>query len=168
MHIFSLWLIPKEQKYKDFSRIIKVLARKNLAPKFEPHVTLIGGILTNKKKAIKNTKQLASCMLPFSLNLMGIGYENTNHKALFVNCGRNKSFLNAHKKAREIFKHQEECSPHISLIYGIYSEELKKEMIKEIKRYPKSLTFNSISLFNTEDKNEEKWYKVAEFKLTRG
>jgi 2'-5' RNA ligase len=168
MHIFSLWLIPKGQEYKDFSRIIKVLAKKNSAPRFEPHVTLIGGILTNKKKAIKNTKQLASFIFPFSLTLTDIGYENTNHKALFINCGKSKSFLNAHRKAREIFKHKEKCLPHISLIYGIYDELSKKEMIKEIKKYPKNLRFDSIYLFNVEDKYEEKWYQVAEFKLTRG
>jgi len=166
MSIFSLWLIPKGQEYKDFSRIIKVLAKKNSAPKFEPHVTLIGTILTNKKKAIKNTKQLASCIFPFSLTLTDIGYENTNHKALFINCGKSKGFLNTHRKAREIFKHKEKFLPHISLIYGIYDELSKKEMIKEIKKYPKNLTFDSISLFNTKDRNEEKWYKVAEFKLT--
>lgn len=168
MDIFSLWLIPKGQEYKDFSKIIKALVKKNSAPKFEPHVTLIGGILASKNEAINNTKKIASFMAPFSLILADIGYSDTAHKALFINCKKNERLLNTHQKAKEIFKHGEgKYLPHISLIYGMYNEKSKKEMLKEIKRYPKNLTFDSISLFNTENKNEEKWYKVAEFKFKK-
>lgn len=52
-NIFSLWLIPKGNIFKKYSRIIRDLSKQYSSPYFEPHITLIGGILANEKEAIK-------------------------------------------------------------------------------------------------------------------
>jgi len=166
MSTYSIWLIPSGEVYKKFAEIIENFSNKYLAPKFEPHLTLIGGWQGNKKEAISKTKKLASLLFPFSTAARGIGYTENIHKALFINCDNNKRLANAHLIAKRIFNHKEEkYLPHISLIYGKFNKKEKSRMIKSLKKYPKLLKFNSICLFDVENNDEGKWFKTSEFKI---
>ena len=166
MGMYSVCLILSGEVYKEFAEIIETFSKKYLAPKFEPHLTLIGGWRGNKKEAISKTKKLASLLFPFSTATKGIGYTEKIHKALFINCDNNEKLANARLIARRIFnRKEEEYLPHISLIYGKFSEKEKRRMIKSLKKYPKLLKFNSICLFDVENNDEEKWFKVSEFKI---
>ena len=166
MNIYSLWLIPAGKEYVELCEIVNRFSQKYSVPKFKPHVTLIGGIRAEREEAVVNTKKTASLIGALFLTLTNIGIGNKKHKAVFINCYKDEKIRNAHKKAKEIFKHQEvNFQPHVSLIYGFFKDEEKREMIKKIKSYPKRLKFTSMALYNTEDENEEKWYKIINFKL---
>ena len=166
MNTYSLWLIPAGKEYVELYKIINRFSQKHSVPKFEPHVTLIGGIKAEREVVIINTKKTASHIGALSLTLTNIGIGSKKHRAVFINCYQDEKIRNAYKKAKEIFKHQEvNFQPHVSLIYGFFKDEEKREMIKKIKSYPKRLKFTSTALYNTEDENEEKWYKIINFKL---
>jgi len=166
MSTYSIWLVPSGGEYKEFAEIIENFSSKYLAPKFEPHLTLIGGWQGNKKQAISKTKKLASLLLPLGTVARAIGHTEDIHKALFINCDNNERLANAHLIAKMIFNHKEEkYLPHISLIYGKFNKKEKLGMIKSLKKYPKLLKFNSICLFDVENKDEGKWFKVSEFKV---
>lgn len=111
MSRYSLWLIPKGEGYKAFSEIINQLSTKYSLPKFEPHITLLGGFGMDEEEAISKTNKLAALL-----------------------------------------------TPYLSLAYGVYSnlsEEQKKRMIEQVgTNYPKTLEFDTVSLFNIDDKNE--------------
>lgn len=53
---YSLWLMPREELYHKFANLIKKLAKKYNAPKFEPHITLLGQIFQSEKEVLKRAQ----------------------------------------------------------------------------------------------------------------
>jgi 2'-5' RNA ligase len=169
---YSLWLIPRDKEYETFSEIITKFSKEYSLPVFKPHITLIHGLEMENEEIIAKTHSLAAFLSSFSVPLNGIECFDSSHKALIICAEKSSELLLAHQKAKEIFNHEEEeYNPHLSLAYGVYgnfSEEQKRRMIEQVgTTYPKVLMFDTISLFNTDSKNEEEWYKVVEAKLLR-
>lgn len=171
---YSLWLMPMGDTSLKLAHIISQLSKNYSAPSFEPHVTLLNKIIGSEEEIIKKTAQAASILAPYEILLTRVGYLDEYFKCLFINVEKTTEVMNANAKAREVFheyiidRHTTaEYMPHLSLLYGNFSSQIKEEIIKKIGK-EWNLTFEtaSIHLFSTEGDVKD-WHKLKEFPLGR-
>lgn len=160
----SLWLIPAGEKYQRFAALIKKLAKKYAGPIFKPHITLLGETDLPKEEVLRRCEQLVAGQKPFTITLKDIGYQNYHFRALFLKVQKNQQLLALHKRAKEIFdmRNIPPYMPHLSLLYGNYSPEVKKKIIKEIgKGQTTNFIIDRVFVYKTGGEAEI-WYKIGE------
>ena len=164
---YSIWLMPAGRIYTNLNNTIRGISREYGTPSFEPHVTLIGGPEGSKEEILIRTSQLARQIRPYLITLTSADYLDEYFRCLFVKVRKSKFVMNANLKASKIFnfKQYSTYSPHLSLMYGIFSIKEKKEIIKKIdgdlniKFYAESL-----HLFYTLG-DPSSWHRIKEFNL---
>jgi len=165
---FSILLIPKGETYNKLSSLIIRLSNKYNTPMFKPHVTLIGGFDISEKDAISKTTEIAKNLKPYSIKINNLLYLNEYYKSLFLKVEKTKDVIKANFLARKIFNDErnEEYFPHLSLMYGNSSNQIKEKIISEIKEINLEFGVDKIHLFSTAN-GPENWYKVKEFDLNK-
>lgn len=165
---YSLWLIPEDDVYKKYFQLITNLSNKYSSPNFKPHVTLIGRIQSNQNNIILKTKELVSLIKPFKIKLNGVDYQSSIHKTLFIKVVKTQDLNRTYLKAKEMFKYKEnEYVPHLSLLYGCFSDEVKQSIIAKIGgKFEDEFPVNSIHIFDTTEKDERMWHEVDNLNLS--
>lgn len=164
---YSLWLRPFGDIAFSIQQRINKLSEKYNSPKFEPHVTLLSGLRHGETELIQLTKTLAGALTPFDILLTHAGYRDKYYQSLYVHVKKNEALINAYQTALQLFdiEEGEEFIPHLSLMYGDFSQE-EKERILSIMGREFHIRFNvhSLLLMKTDGKPEE-WEKIhlAEF-----
>lgn len=160
---YTLWIVPTNKAHDKFTNLITKLAEDNYAPKFEPHITLLGEIELPEAEIIKKTKQLVSGQQPFVIKMQEIDYEDYFFRTLFVRAEKTKPLLTLHNRAKEIFNMQAiPYMPHLSLLYGDFPVEVKEKIIKDIgKDQSVEFTVNKVTLIKGGEIAD--WYTVNEF-----
>ncbi len=163
---FSILLIPKGKTYNELSSLIIRLSNKYNTPMFEPHVTLIGGFDISKKEAISKTNKIAENLKPYSIRINNPIYLHEYYKSLFLKTEKTKEVLKAHLLARKIFndKRDYEYFPHLSLMYGNSSDQIKEKIISEIKSINLEFKADQLHLFSTAN-GPKNWYKIKTYDL---
>ena len=128
---YALWLTPSGKLDARLTQLITELAQEFSAPFFEPHVTLLGGIMGDRAKLVRQCEQLADSLRPFEIRLAGPGQLDDYYRSLFIHVARSPALLQANRRAREVL----DCSgdpdylPHVSLLYGSHPSEQKQSFI---------------------------------------
>lgn len=170
---YSLWLMPTGEVYNKLATLISQLSKEYSAPNFEPHITLLGPIVGPEEKIIAKTSQLTKFIQPYKINLTIVNsYPDEYYKRLFIRAKETKDVINANIKARKIFGQHivgqppdTKYMPHLSLLYGNFSPQMKEEIISKIgKEFNIGFEVKSIYLFLT-DGEVKNWHKVKEFIL---
>lgn len=159
---YSIWLMPTGEAYDKFASIIKQLAKQYSAPLFQPHITLLGEIIGSEEEIIERTQQLASVQKSFRITLQALDYQDYYFRTLFVKAKLNKSLQTLHNRAKELFNMQDipQYMPHLSLLYGNFSQSVKNKIIETIGRdFSEQFIVDKIHLFKT-DGEVGSWYKV--------
>lgn len=165
---YSLWLMPAGKVYDNSRGLIQRLAKKYNAPLFEPHVTLLGGVIQQEDDVLERAEQITSGQNAFQITLNRVDYQDYYFRALFVRAERTGQLQALHDRAKEVFEMQDISGyiPHLSLMYGDFSETVKEKIIKNIgKNQNIEFTANSVQVFKT-DGEVNSWYKVKEFPLS--
>lgn len=131
---YSIWLLPPEPVFDRLAQIITQISQQYSTPSFEPHVTLIGNLSLHEEEMLAATQQLANFLKPFTLQLTTTGFLNEYFRSLFINVEKTEELMEAHQKARTLFSsnREPEFVPHLSLMYGNFSWEIKEKIIAEI------------------------------------
>jgi len=169
---YSLWLMLSGDVYNRLVNLISHLSEKYSAPNFEPHVTLLSQVVGTEKEITAKTSQLATLIKPYEIKLTDLNYLDEYFRCLFIKVEETEEVMNANTKAREIFgenivnRHSDaRYTPHLSLLYGNFSPQIKEEILKETgKEFNASFKVESICLFFTEGEINN-WHKVKEFTL---
>ncbi len=164
---YSLWLIPTGKAYDKLSGLIQKLAKDNSAPLFYPHVTLLGGVMQSEDHVLERTEQLVLGQNPFPITLNSVDYQDYYFRTLFVRTEITDPLQALYDRAKEVFGMQDalDFMPHLSLMYGNFSEAVKEQIIKDIGRdQTTEFTVNSVQIFKT-DGEVNVWHKVKEFPL---
>jgi 2'-5' RNA ligase len=164
---YSIWLIPENGVYRKLSDLISQLSREHNTPSFDPHVTLIGGVLGSEQEVVSKTDRLASIIKPYKVGARNVEYLNEYFKCLFLRVKETDEVVRANSEARKVFGKQSDLKymPHLSLMYGNLSPQAKEQIIAKIGReIPVTFDVNSIRLFSTNGRLEE-WYEVENFPL---
>lgn len=163
---YTLWLVPTGEAFNKFSNIIKKLAMEYGTPVFQPHVTLLGEATDSEKEAIEGTKKLVVDQTPFIVKLNQIGYQDFYFRTLFVYAEKSQPLLALHEQAKEIFdmKHIPSYMSHLSLLYGIFPQEVKDKIIQEIGK-DQSTEFEIEKVTLVKGGEVEDWKIIGEFSL---
>lgn len=164
---YSLWLRPFGDIAFSIQQRINNLSEKYGGPSFEPHVTLISGLRYGETELIHLTKTLAGSMKPFEVLLTKAGYRDKYYQSLFVHIKKNEELMSAYRTALHLFdiEEQEEFIPHLSLMYGDFSQEEKERILSVMGReFHIRFEVRSLLLMKTEGRPED-WKKIhlAEF-----
>ncbi|MBI2543161.1 MAG: 2'-5' RNA ligase family protein [Candidatus Aenigmarchaeota archaeon] len=164
---YSIWMMPTGDVYRKLSGIISELSSKYSAPKFEPHVTLLGELLESEDVVLSKTEQLSKTIKPFSIKLALVDYLDQYFRCLFLRAEETNYLTDANNNARELFNRQQDPKfmPHLSLMYGDFPTRLKDEIIRQLgKEFNVIFDVKSIHLVSTNNETKE-WHRVKEFVL---
>lgn len=81
---YSIWIIPPQPLFDEFSKIINDLANKYKGPVFKPHLTILGSIdreLTDIQKAVESIAQNTEKL---NLSLGPVSFSTTYFQSVFV------------------------------------------------------------------------------------
>lgn len=162
-----MWLIPSGEPYARLSGMIRRLARQCGGPIFEPHVTLLGGMVGEAEAMSDEVARLAAVTKPLDLHLGGIGFRAEFFRCLFLHVVETEELTAAHEKAMEIFSlhRRSPYMPHLSLIYADLEEGAKRRIAADLgETLEGSFTVSSIHLVSLEGRPEA-WRAVREFEL---
>lgn len=160
---YHLWLKPSSKASSQFADVIQQLALEFEAPTFEPHITLLGNLEGSKAEHVARSKELARRLSPFPIHVREPAVGDDYFHCVFLIADMTPPLLHAHALACEIF-HQEgggHYLPHISLVYGRYPENRKKDIIA---RLPASLCLpfeaSRLSLIEAGSDAPKDWQEV--------
>ncbi len=157
--------MPEGDVYKKLSNLITQLSKEYSTPNFEPHITILHSLVMMEEDIINKTRHLASTINPFKVKLNVIDYLEEYFRCLFVRAEETDDLVNLSNRAREIFNRQSDPKymPHLSLLYGNFSAEIKKNIIKKIgSKFEEKFKVKSLNLFSSEE-DISKWHRIKEF-----
>lgn len=164
---YSLWLMPTGRVYSELTRLIFRLSREWSTDNFEPHVTLLGGLLDSEEAILSKTSQLAAWIRPYEIKLTTMDYLDEFFRCLFFRVETTESVMDANLKARNLFKRRRDPKhgPHLSLMYGNFGPPVKEKIIADIG-CESNLRFKvrTIHVYSTTGKPRD-WFRVREFTL---
>ena len=153
----SLWLLPSPTLFGKLEQQIEQFALEFQAPLFLPHLTLASKIKGEKTVLLDHCKKLASKVMPLETMVEGIGMEDEYFRCLYFRMNCDLAILQAQKTAIEFFdlKPTTTFNPHLSLLYGHFSEEQKRLAIqRNIIQFPFTISFDRLCLVNTQQEVE--------------
>jgi len=81
---YSLWIVPSSDVKQRFSGMIDDLAGRYEAPKFEPHMTLLGDLKGNEEGLLNKAYEIAGAISPFRIRMTEIDYLDAYFRCLFI------------------------------------------------------------------------------------
>jgi 2'-5' RNA ligase len=133
---YTLWIIPDGAAYALTDGYIAKLSSAYHIPRFEPHVTILGGIRSVEKSLVCG---LADGLAPFRVQLASkVEYLNEYFRCLFLRAHKTPELMEAFSEASETFGYEgNPYFPHLSLAYGEFPLHTKREMIRELGAIPR-------------------------------
>ena len=168
MSMFHLWLVPTGAAYDRLAGVISDLSTRHHGPAFEPHLTLLGRLDGDQGSLVDRTRRLAHALQPFEVRLEEPSYEAHYFRCLFLPAEPSPLILEAHRKAMQIFDRQpaRAFDPHVSLLYGIFPETVKQEIIKTLPPdLPSAFLASRLQLIRAESTNPQDWQAVETLDL---
>lgn len=168
MSTFHLWLVPTGTVNDRLACVIAELSARYQGPKFDPHLTLLGRLEGEQESLVALTKQLASALDPFEVRLQSPSYEPHYFRCLFLPVEPSPSILDVHRRAKQIFAPQSTSAfdPHVSLLYGVFPESVKQEIIKGLPPdLPGSFPVSRLQLIRADSTNPQDWHVAATLDL---
>jgi Cyclic phosphodiesterase-like protein. len=153
---YSIWLLPDRDTdaYQHLSNVISEYAQVYAdAPKFEPHITVLGGIDTDIATIQNGIEDLAEEYNPIQVIFTKAQCSTTKHQCVFLLVEPTTDILSAHRTMRDICKiDQGMYVPHLSLIYSEMSvtERLKITNSIDIPSFQNNIYADEIVLIDTE------------------
>jgi 2'-5' RNA ligase len=159
---YHLWLKPSGPTYDRLAGTIRDLARELDAPVFEPHVTLLSLEGANDQH-VRRTAGLARQLKPFPVALADLSYRDEYFQCFFINVERDTQVLKANALAKQVFQQRDSAyAPHLSLVYGLYPEARKKELIARLRSgIPASFEANAIHLIRADSGDPKDWHETS-------
>jgi hypothetical protein len=159
---YHLWLKPEGPAYGALAQTIEGLARELGAPTFEPHITLLGYLDGTVHAHVSRTRLLAQQLNPFEIVLAEPAYQNEYFRCIFMTARQLPSIMRANALARAIFVSPDEIyMPHVSLVYGIYPDTLKQEIIARLPVAVRAaFTVSAVHLIGADSTNPKDWREI--------
>jgi 2'-5' RNA ligase len=133
---YSLWLEPPAYLALRLNALIEALALSHGGPRFNAHITLLGGLEGAEATLLDTAKALAARLEPFDVKLADVGMEDEYYRAIFLRAEKGEAFMEARRLAEEAFGlymadgSPREFEPHLSLFYGDLEAERKEDIIR--------------------------------------
>jgi 2'-5' RNA ligase len=163
----SIWLMPTGKINTELIQMISQISLPFAAPTFPPHVTLLGDLYGNENELASLMQQFAVSIQPFLLTLTTVDALNEYFRCLFLRVEETPALLEADRAARKLFHREQDPKllPHLSLLYGNFNGETKKQIIGAIgRKFNRSFMVNQLHLYSTTGEPRN-WYRIQRFTL---
>ncbi len=165
----SLWLMPTGELTTRINATIQRLAHTYASPLFPAHLTLVGPIAQSADEINQKARQLAQAQPAFTVTLDSIDYQDFYYRALFIKAQKVPALLDLYASTTSLFglTSDTEYMPHISLLYGNFTPEIKQQIISTLEDLRgASFIVDSIHTYVTEGEASS-WRSLGEFRLAR-
>lgn len=168
---YSIWIMPSPGSYhaRKISGVIDGLAGELKAPRFSPHVTLIGSICAGRAEALRATQSIAESADPFTLYLGSVGHSDAYFRSVFIRVRKTSPLMELNKAASEILG--ADCKgfmPHLSLLYSDSDEGARKRIVRRAAASaligPRGFRADRIYLYSTAGP-VRRWKPIGVFRL---
>jgi 2'-5' RNA ligase superfamily protein len=166
----SLWLSPAGEEARDLGRLIDELSVRLGTPRFDPHLTLLGGLGHPQSEAEARAGGLAACLPPLRLAFGAIEGEPVFLRCLYAAVEPSAELNAARAEALAVFGPPPAPAPrpHVSLVYGRLSPDARAELARALRpRLPPQVIARHLDLMCTEGPPAE-WRRIRRFGLGPG
>ena len=146
---FYIWLHLSDKDNIFFKSVQKKLRKNIPSVSFPIHLTISMPILGDEKVIGREFLRLRNVFTSFRIETNGCGQSNEFFESFFIKIKQSQRLLTMHNSLNRIFAAHDDgriFSPHISLVYGDFSEEIKHDLIESLPEIPKILNISTISL----------------------
>lgn len=160
---YHLWLKLSRNASERFADVIQQLALELNTPTFEPHITLLGNVKGSEPELLARAKELAGRVPSIPISVREAAFDDDYFRCAFMVVDITRPLRYAHTLAREIFREEGggEYLPHVSLVYGRYPDNRKKDLIAKL---PASLLLpfeaSRLSLIHAGSDDPKDWQEV--------
>lgn len=166
----ALWLLLPDDVRARMVDVIGRLAARFHAPRFVPHITLLGSIHGAEPGLVTRCAALAARLAPFAVRLTTAGHLDEYFRCLFVRVEPSAPLLRAREAARRTLRPDTALSdfmPHMSLLYAHLPADEREALLNEIGRhFNLDVRIGHLALYAIGDAPEE-WRCVATFALAQ-
>lgn len=151
---YSLWIVPEGSVGAKLGTLIDTLAKENDGPQFVPHLTLVADTSANNILSVtERVAKLAQQLKSFTVKLDSYGYLNEEYRSLFLQA-HSEELDKIYQTASDVFPQVRtehfKSMPHLSLLYGLYPEQRKLDIIEKLPVEIYEFTVNSIDIYLTD------------------
>ena len=124
---YSLWLLPTGEQQLRLAETIDRLSLDHGGPRFDPHLTLLGGLDGAAAPFAAATERLAASLPPIRLRLQDIAFGDERYRCLYLRVEQQDDLMAAHREALRLFGRKDDPAflPHLSLLYGTLSPDTR-------------------------------------------
>ena len=105
---YSLWLMPTGKLGNRLAETIVRLNRNYAAPRFQPHLALLGNLTGPEEEVISKAARLAGFLQPYTIQLASLATSAEYIRCLFIQVQPTEPVLVAHQQARELYPRQDD------------------------------------------------------------
>lgn len=146
------------------------MADEKQAPRFAPHLTVVADIFatdTERRDIEQKIEVLADKNGAFPLALTGYGYKDETYRCLYLLADA-PQLRELYTTATDLFPQVKgehfQAMPHLSVLYGDFSEADKRALIEEHPIQPLDVAVDSLDLYLTNDPVDS-WRLIRSFPL---
>lgn len=151
--------------------LITGLSETYRTPPFEPHITLLGGLVSSEGVLAHGTKELAFSFGPLEVELDGMGHAEEYYRCLFAKVRETGQLMELNRRARDIFGRADDppFMPHVSLMYSNMRASKKRRMIPPLEDEVRGMRFRAerLYLYLTEGEPPD-WREAANYPFSAG
>lgn len=165
---YHLWLTPTGQVYDILQKTITDLSKAYHAPVFDPHVTLLGSLPGTEEAISLRCVKLGESLAPFDIFLAEPACGDQYFQCVFLKAQETPALMNAHELANRLFvKAPNPFMPHLSLLYGHYSLELKHKITSTLSQaLSLNFTVDTIHLIHAKSEHPMDWASILSVPLS--
>ena len=157
---FWIWCQFAKDDMKFLKELQSELFKYFKSPFFEIHLTLHGPFIDKKELRRERILELKNKFSAFEIEALSYTINNSIYTSLFIDIAKSNSLILIKKYFNKKFLLQNQTTffkPHISLIYGNFNENDKKNVIKNLPPI-NGKKFKIINLAIADvDENTNKW-----------
>jgi len=163
--LISIWLCPDNKDKLYLQHIINHLSDIHNSAPFLPHCTLLSGVKLNRSELSKILDKCIDNFGPIIVKSKRISYSNILWKTVYIELADRKDLISLQKNIFKQIKSDNKYifEPHISLIYKMMPEYIKKEIIDSLS-LQNSFKMNKLVAVKT-DQNIVDWEIIVEREL---
>jgi 2'-5' RNA ligase len=166
---YAVWLTPRGKVRDELARKIRELSREYATPVFEPHVTLVSGILGSPDQVMAKSAKLAAQVSALVVRLTKLDWLNEYFRCVFVRVAKSRPLVEANRRAKMVFglERRRAFMPHLSLLYGNLAPRVKKRIVAALgRRWDIEFEVSQLDLVALRGEPHE-WRRVKAFRVAR-
>jgi 2'-5' RNA ligase len=131
---YSLWLMPEGEEQRQLADIIARLSERFGTPTFEPHVTLLGGLVGAEKDIVSRISEIVKTMRPIEIRTSTLHSQDDYFRQFFVQVDKSRPLMETRARVKVLAggRRERPYSPHISLMYGNVGHQEREALVMEM------------------------------------